>query len=37
MKYSLIDIKNNLQGKDSGMDELENQINDLEHKKAKNK
>ena len=33
--YSL-NKKNNLQGKNSRMDEAENQINDLEHKEAKN-
>ena len=31
-----IDIKNNLQGNNSRVDEAENQINDLEHKEAKN-
>ena len=36
MKYSLIEIKNNLQGNKSRMDEAENQINDLEHKEEKN-
>ena len=30
-----IDIKNNLQGNNSRVDEAENQINDLEHKAAK--
>ena len=35
MKHSLIEIKNNLQG-NSRVDEAENQINDLEHKEAKN-
>ena len=30
-----IDIKNNLQGNNSRVDEAENQINDLEHKEAK--
>ena len=33
---SLIEIKNNLQGNSSRMDEAKNQINDLEHKEAKN-
>ena len=33
---SLIDIKNNYeQGNNSGMDETENQINDLEYKEPK--
>ena len=36
MKDILIEIKNNLQGKNSRTDEAENQINDLEHKEAKN-
>ena len=35
-KDSLIKIKNNLQGNNSKVDEAENQINDLEHKEAKN-
>ena len=35
MKYRLIEIKNNLQGNKSRVDEAENQINDLEHKEAK--
>ena len=35
-KYTLIEIKNNLQGNNSRMGEAENQINDLEHKEAKN-
>ena len=35
MKYNLIEIKNNLQGNNSGVVEAENQINDLEHKEAK--
>ena len=35
MKDTLIEIKNNLQGYSSGMDEAENQINDMEHKEAK--
>ena len=33
---SLIEIKNNLQGNNSRVDEAKNQINDLEHKEAKN-
>ena len=36
MKDTLIEIKNNLQGNNSRVDESENQINDLEHKEAKN-
>ena len=36
MKKTLSDIKNNLQGISIGVDEAENQINDLEHKEAKN-
>ena len=36
MKDTLIEIKNKLQGNNSGVDEAENQINDLEHKEAKN-
>ena len=36
MKYRLIEIKNNLQGNKSRVDEAENQINDLECKEAKN-
>ena len=36
MKDTLIEIKNNLQGNNSGVDEAKNQINDLEHKEAKN-
>ena len=35
-KDTLIEIKNNLQGINSRVDEGENQINDLEHKEAKN-
>ena len=35
-KDILIEIKNNLQGNNGGVDEAENQINDLEHKEAKN-
>ena len=34
-KNALIEIKNNLQGNNSGVDEVENPINDLEHKDAK--
>ena len=37
MKDSLVEIKNNLQGNNSRVDEAENQINDLEHKGSKNK
>ena len=36
MKDALIEIKNNLQGNNSRVNEAENQINDLEHKEAKN-
>ena len=36
MKDTLIEIKNNLQRNNSGMAEAKNQINDLEHKEAKN-
>ena len=36
MKSTLIEIKNNLQGNSSRVDKAENQINDLEHKEAKN-
>ena len=36
MKDTLIEIKNNLQANNSRMDEAEIQINDLEHKEAKN-
>ena len=31
------EIKNNLQGTNSGLDEAKNQINDLEHKEGKKK
>ena len=34
-KDTLIEIKNNLQGNNSIVDEAENQINDLEHKEEK--
>ena len=34
-KVTLVEIKNNLQGKNSRMDEAEDQINNLEHKEAK--
>ena len=37
MKSTLIEIKNNLQGNNSRVDETKNQINDLEHKETKNK
>ena len=37
MKHTLIEIKNNLQGKNSRVDEAEDQINDLKHKEAKKK
>ena len=36
MKHTLIEIKNNLQGNNSRVDETENHINDMEHKEAKN-
>ena len=36
MKDTIIQIKNNSQGNNSRVDEAENQINDLEHKEAKN-
>ena len=36
MKDTLIEIKNNLQGNKSRVDEAKHQINDLEHKEAKN-
>ena len=36
MKDTLIEIKNNLQGSNNRMDEVENQINDLENKETKN-
>ena len=35
-KDTLVEIKNNLQGNNSRVDEAENQINDLESKEAKN-
>ena len=35
MKETLIEIKNNLQTINTGMDEAGDQINDLEHKEAK--
>ena len=35
MKDTLVEMKNNLQGNNSRMDEAEYQINDLEHKEAK--
>ena len=34
MKVALSEIKKNLQGTNSGKDEAENQINDLEHKEG---
>ena len=37
LKDSLIAIKNNLLGNNSGGDEAENHINDLEHKELKKK
>ena len=35
MKVALSELKKNLQGTNSGRDETENQINDLEHKEEK--
>ena len=35
MKYSIIEIKNNLQGNNSRVDEAENQINYMEHKETR--
>ena len=35
MNYTLIQIKNNLQGNNNKVDEAKNQINDLEHKEEK--
>ena len=35
MKATLIEIKNNLQGNNSTVDEAKNQISDLEHKEEK--
>ena len=36
MKGTLIEIKNNLQGNSSRVDEAKNQINDMEHKETQN-
>ena len=36
IKDTLIEIKNNLQGNKTRVDEAENQINDLKHKEPKN-
>ena len=36
MKNPLIEMKNNLQGNNSRLNEAENQINDLKYKEAKN-
>ena len=36
MKFTVSEIKENLQGTNSGVDEAKNQINDLEHKGGKN-
>ena len=36
MKDTLVEIKKNLQGNKSRVDEAKNQINDLEHKEEKN-
>ena len=35
-KDTLVEMKNNLQGNNSRVDEAKNQINDWEHKEAKN-
>ena len=35
MKDTLTEIKNNLQGNNSRVDEAKNQMNDLEHKEAR--
>ena len=35
-KDTVVEIKNNLQGNNSRVDEAENPINDLEHKESKN-
>ena len=35
MKVTLCEIKKNLQGTNSGEDEVKNQINNLEHKEEK--
>ena len=37
MKDTLIETKNNLQGNNCGVVKAESQINDLEHRKQKNK
>ena len=37
MKFTLSEIKGNLQGNNSGVEEAENQINDLEYKEEKRK
>ena len=37
MKDTLNEMKNNLQGSKSWVNEAENQINDFEHKETKNK
>ena len=37
MKITLSEIKKDLRGTNSGEDEAQNQINDLEHKEAKNR
>ena len=36
MKDTLMEIKNNLQGNNSRVDETKNQINNLEHEETKN-
>ena len=35
MKDTITEIRNNLQGNNSGVDKAENEINDLEHKEVK--
>ena len=35
MRETLFEVKNNLQGINSGVDEAKNQVNDLQHKEAK--
>ena len=37
MKDTLIEMKNNLEGNNSSMDEAKDQINSMEHKEPKNK
>ena len=35
MKNTPMEVKNNLQGNNSRVDETKNQVNDMEHKEAK--